>query len=519
MTTNRKIAQKVNMRGLNMGIGNTYSMFHNALAELIDNSIMAGATNVLVKISLNKKEDIVTIIDNGKGIDASEKGIDTLMKIGDRKKMSEKDGFLNEHGFGHKGACNAIGQTKLLFAKQKNKDTSIVLKSLHFDKDECEIPFKILDKNETVDFIKNEVCSDFENGVYHILSSTRIDGKKGLSLFKEDKKEQEEEIKFFVFEMEKIYRLSLRSGININFEFEHKDKLLSINSLKYKDLPGSEFITAVKSLNGIKVKLTLQVMRANEVQGTCFETRNSKEERKFFYMHDKLLFVPDAADINFGNSMKDAAYSELKLFIEVIKGDFATLANKAGVHNNVALQSLSAAIKSFFASNVRGVIKNEFKEFSKTPSTQDYFKLIRNNELDKYKEMLKADGKLKSIHEVAQQKEFELLQKIQDNLGRDKFEAMKEVSTPTGRRFDLLSFDHISKRIIITEIKSERFNLANEGQVSTYVKYAEKIYLSDVKFKDYKICLHIIAPSIDKKVKESLEFIYKNNLKMTLQDF
>ena len=46
MTTNRKIAQKVNMRGLNMGIGNTYSMFHNALAELIDNSIMAGATNV-----------------------------------------------------------------------------------------------------------------------------------------------------------------------------------------------------------------------------------------------------------------------------------------------------------------------------------------------------------------------------------------------------------------------------------------------------------------------------------------
>lgn len=230
------------MRGLNLGIGNAYSLFHNALAELLDNSIMAGAKDISVKISLNKKEDIITIIDNGNRIDLSEKGIDTLMKICDEKKVSEKDVFLNEHVCGHKGACNAIGQSKLIFTKQKNKDIYLALKSLHFDKDECETPFEILDQKEAEDFIKNEICSDFRHGMYHVLSSTRIDGEKGLSLFKEDRRKQEEEIKFFVFEMEKIYIFSLKNGINIDFEFEHKDKFLSIHSLKYRDLPGIKFI-------------------------------------------------------------------------------------------------------------------------------------------------------------------------------------------------------------------------------------------------------------------------------------
>lgn len=516
--------QELDPKGVCEGIGNSYSLFHQALNELIDNSIMAEAKDISISISLTKEEDTIIYIDNGKGIEASEKGLKSITTVGKKKDVKERDGDLNEHGFGHNSSCSAIGHTKIFFTKQKDKDISLCFSHPDFNSPKAKMGFGILNKEDTKEVINSLIGSNFKHGVFHVLSSRKIDGKKGLSLFKESKAEQIEEIKYFIFEMEKTYRMALENGVKINFEFKFNNKPLSTHSLKYNKLPGSEFLSVVKSLNNTKAKLTLQIMKSSDVEGTCFETRNSKEERKFFYMHNKLLLVPDSADICFGNSLKDAAYSEVKLFIEVVKGGFATLTNKAGIHNNDALKDLSSIIKSFFMQDVRRVIKSEFQEFERNeynenvvPSTQDYFKLLRKGDLEKYKEALRTNGKLKSVHDVMLQEEYDRFLIIQDHCGKDKIEVMKEFSTPIGKRFDLLIFNHESKKIILTEVKSNKFNLTHEGQVSTYIKLVEEMYLTNPEYSGYELHLHIIAPDIDKEVKKTFEFIFKNKLKITIK--
>jgi hypothetical protein len=265
-------------------------------------------------------------------------------------------------------------------------------------------------------------------------------------------------------------------------------------------------------------------MKKQETLGTPFETRNNKEERKFFYMHNKLLFIPDAADAKFGNSMKDASYSEVKLFIEVLKGDFNTLSNKAGVHNNGALKSLNSAISTFFNQKVRNLIKEEFLGKS-APSTQDYFKLKRSGMLESYKKSLESEDFSKKdhekrVHDLIQDKELGRQRQLEMQFGSDKYKVSPEYNAPTGKKFDNLIENHINKEIILTEIKTKEFNLADERQLSNYILYVERAFLRKEEYSDYTLKVKIIAPSINENILNSLIFLIgMENLTIDQSDF
>jgi hypothetical protein len=91
----------------------------SALADLIDNSIDAAATRVLVRI---ESEDglvhRIFVIDNGKGIEPNE--LDRVMTFGGSRTYTDSD--LGHFGMGLKGASFSQADSLIVFSHPKNTD-------------------------------------------------------------------------------------------------------------------------------------------------------------------------------------------------------------------------------------------------------------------------------------------------------------------------------------------------------------------------------------------------------------
>ena len=87
------------------GLRDTGYSFNTAIADIVDNSIAAGATNVAITVQRNPKREIfVYISDNGCGMD--EKGLENAMTYGSQKRSDPSS--LGKFGLGLKTSSTAF---------------------------------------------------------------------------------------------------------------------------------------------------------------------------------------------------------------------------------------------------------------------------------------------------------------------------------------------------------------------------------------------------------------------------
>ena len=63
--------------------------FESAVADIVDNSIAAGATNVDIQIDFDGRDSTVLIIDNGDGM--NDERIDEAMRFGSRRSYKDQE--------------------------------------------------------------------------------------------------------------------------------------------------------------------------------------------------------------------------------------------------------------------------------------------------------------------------------------------------------------------------------------------------------------------------------------------
>lgn len=502
---------EVNTRGAYLSAANNYDIFYKAINEFIDNSISAKASEINIHLDLNKLSRFY-ILDNGVGVPATEAGVRKLNVLFDIKKSEDKDGPLNEHGTGLKGAGFAIGQIFKIVSKVRGSKNALLISNYDFQGKDVSLKWSILDKSKMFDDMGHD------SGTLIELSSKRIDGKEGLSLFKSNLIDQKKVLKAFYNDIQKIYRLALNDGLVITITSSYKGSSLETRILKGFELPGKEFLSKIVKAGNSQVRLTLQEGCSRyELKDTPFELDDSKEEQKYFIMHKKVLFMPDNSDCRYGLSMKDASMSQLKLFIEVLKSDIniRTTTTKSGLIDNESFQEISKAVKTFWSHHVTNEIKRRGGNLSPT----DYFKAVKagtpifveKNQHDRLKlekfEKFNAEAKL-----------------INDHIGKKSIEVFNEFSvnlkTDSGsktHKLDFVKINHDKRLFTLGEVKVKDFSASNAVQVAMYAKSIKE----QEHFKDYEIELLIVAPSIDQDVKTLLEMIpcFSSGVKLDNSDF
>lgn len=95
--------------------------FESAVADLVDNSITAGATRIRIEIVFDGRSSHIRIIDNGEGMTESQ--IDEAMRFGSRK--SYEDGDLGRYGLGLKTASLSQGKRLEVVSLTKGATRSV----------------------------------------------------------------------------------------------------------------------------------------------------------------------------------------------------------------------------------------------------------------------------------------------------------------------------------------------------------------------------------------------------------
>ncbi|MBX9694393.1 MAG: ATP-binding protein, partial [Cyanobacteria bacterium] len=74
-----------------------------ALADIVDNSISAGATEVRIDFTWDVAASRISVLDNGRGMDDAE--LESAMRLGDKSPLEKRDqGDLGRFGMGLKTA-------------------------------------------------------------------------------------------------------------------------------------------------------------------------------------------------------------------------------------------------------------------------------------------------------------------------------------------------------------------------------------------------------------------------------
>lgn len=119
-------------------IGRNHS-FESAVADIVDNSLDAGASNVLIRFVRNRGELAgLYIVDDGKGMDATT--IDRAMTFGGRREYSESD--LGHFGVGLKAA--SLGQAQTLTVVSRTRQSLAVGRRLSAERVATEFECEVL---------------------------------------------------------------------------------------------------------------------------------------------------------------------------------------------------------------------------------------------------------------------------------------------------------------------------------------------------------------------------------------
>jgi len=105
-----------------------YKGTSNAVAELVDNSLQAGATSITVSLTVDEEEDgrsiVLTVIDNGSGMDAQT--LRTALRFGGSTRFNDRDG-LGRYGMGLPNS--SLSQAKRVTVHSWNSKRGQVLTS------------------------------------------------------------------------------------------------------------------------------------------------------------------------------------------------------------------------------------------------------------------------------------------------------------------------------------------------------------------------------------------------------
>lgn len=102
--------------------------FESAIADLVDNSVTAGATEISIDLHFEGKDSTVTITDNGAGMDRGE--LTEAMRFGSRR--SYGDGELGRYGLGLKTASISQCKRVEVISKSKSSETHAMVLDLDF---------------------------------------------------------------------------------------------------------------------------------------------------------------------------------------------------------------------------------------------------------------------------------------------------------------------------------------------------------------------------------------------------
>lgn len=104
------------------GLRDTGYSFPTAIADIVDNSVAANATRIAIRISLlpNKKDVVVSIADNGIGMDAA--GLKNAMRYGSEERADPSS--LGKFGLGLKTASTAFCRRLSLISRGQSDDTA-----------------------------------------------------------------------------------------------------------------------------------------------------------------------------------------------------------------------------------------------------------------------------------------------------------------------------------------------------------------------------------------------------------
>ena len=105
-----------------------YKGTSNAVAELVDNALQAGATSITVSLTVEEEEDgrsiVLTVIDNGSGMDAQT--LRTALRFGGSTRFNDRDG-LGRYGMGLPNS--SLSQAKRVTVHSWNSKRGQVLTS------------------------------------------------------------------------------------------------------------------------------------------------------------------------------------------------------------------------------------------------------------------------------------------------------------------------------------------------------------------------------------------------------
>lgn len=119
MTT--KVSVAPSARRLTRSLRDIGYSFESAIADLVDNSIAAGATKINISIVFDGKASSISLIDNGDGMSADE--IDEAMRFGSRRSYASGD--LGRYGLGLKTATLSQAKRLEVVSLAKNSDKPV----------------------------------------------------------------------------------------------------------------------------------------------------------------------------------------------------------------------------------------------------------------------------------------------------------------------------------------------------------------------------------------------------------
>jgi hypothetical protein len=122
-----------------------------AIADLMDNSIAAGANSISVTVVAGPAGHTVYIADNGRGM--ASKGLEDALRYGSMAKATQADGHnLNKYGIGLKAAGTSIGKT-LTVVSRETGSTACALQ-LSVDQIEANKKFGVIDLDAPADLVR-----------------------------------------------------------------------------------------------------------------------------------------------------------------------------------------------------------------------------------------------------------------------------------------------------------------------------------------------------------------------------
>ena len=142
--------------------------FESAVADIVDNSIAAGATKIAIDIEFDGKNSSVIIKDDGDGMTAQ--AIDEAMRFGSRRSYADQE--LGRYGLGLKTA--SLSQCKRLSVISKSSNAPLQARILDLDFIQTVDDWVTLDHSEEEEVIALAAEHFGESGTFVIWNLSLI---------------------------------------------------------------------------------------------------------------------------------------------------------------------------------------------------------------------------------------------------------------------------------------------------------------------------------------------------------